>query len=266
MDLILAWLNKVANFGLEKILPCVIIAVIGILAIRILMKLVGAALKRSKLDPGAHKLIRSILRTVLYVLLGLILASKVGVDVTGIVALASVLTLAISLSVQNALSNVIGGFTLLYTKPFGAGDYVEIAGQSGSVREIGLTYTKLATGDNKIVFIPNNAVVAAEIVNYSVSGTRRVDIAVSASYDAPVEKTLEALREAAAVPTALQTPVPFAAVKSFGDSAINYVLRVWCNEPDYWTTLFEVNRNVKAVFDEKGIEMTYPHLNVHLDK
>ena len=264
-DVILTWFGVAGSFALSKVLPAVIIIVAGIFAIRLLMKLVGTALEKSKLEKAAHSLIKSVLQTVLYVLLGLIVASSLGIDVTGIVALASVLTLAISLSVQNALTNLIGGFTLLYTKPFVSGDFVEIAGQSGTVKEVGLTYTKLATADNKIASIPNSAVVATQIINYTTSGTRRVEVTVSASYDSPVEQVLEALKEAAAS-TALAEPAPMAAVQSYGESAIGYVLFVWCKGEDYWTTLFDTNRNVKAVFDAKGIKMTYPHVNVHLDK
>ena len=265
-NIIINFFASLGGFALHTVLPVVIILVVGILAIRLLLKIVSNALEKTKMEKIAHTLIKSALRIVLYLLLGLIVASKLGIDVTGIVALASVLTLAVSLSVQNALTNLIGGFTLLYTKPFTSGDFVEIAGQSGTVKEIGLTYTKLATGDNKIISIPNSAVVAAEIVNYSVSGTRRVDITVSACYSAPVESVLDALQEAAQVPTILDTPAPFAAVKNYGDSAIEYVLQVWCSSPDYWTTLFDINQNIKKVFDEKNISMTYPHLNVHLDK
>ena len=266
MEMIKNWINMAGSFALTKLLPAMIILVIGILVVKLVIKLVDTALDKSNLEKAAHSLIRSIVKTALYVVLLLIVAANLGIDVTGIVALASVLTLAVSLSVQNALTNLIGGFTLLSTKPFVSGDFVEIAGQSGAVKDIGLTYTKLATGDNKIVSIPNSAVVSAQIVNYTVSGSRRVDINVSASYNAPVEAVLEALREAGAVETALPDRAPFAAVKDYGDSAINYVLQVWCSSADYWTTLFTTNRRIKEVFDEKGIEMTYPHLNVHLDK
>lgn len=266
MKMILSWIDMLAGFLVKQALPAVIILVIGILMIRLLLSIVGKALAKSKLEKAAHSLIRSVLRIVLYGLLGLVIASYLGIDVTGVIALASVLTLAVSLSVQNMLTNLIGGFTLLYTKPFVSGDFVEIAGQSGTVREIGLTYTKLSTADNKIVSIPNGAVVAAEIVNYTTSGTRRVEINVSAAYECSVEDVLEALKEAAKLPTVLDTPAPVVAVKSYGDSAINYVLFVWCKGEDYWTTQFEGNRNIKVVFDAKGIQMTYPHLNVHLDK
>ena len=249
-----------------KVLSAVIILVLGILAIRIVMTILKRTLLKSNLEKAAHTLILSLARTVLYVLLGLMTASAAGIDVTGIVALASVLTLAVSLALQNMLGNVIGGFTILYTKPFHSGDFVEIAGQSGVVKEINMTYTMLTTGDNKQVSIPNSAVVAAQIVNYSAEGTRRVDVAVSASYEAPTQKVIDALVLAGTVDNALLDPAPFAAVSSYGDSAISYVLRVWVKTEAYWDVYFQLNQRIKDIFDQQGIEMTYPHLNVHLDK
>ncbi len=260
------WLSVLGAFLAAKVLPAAIIFAVGVLVIRTVMNIVRKTLEKSKLEKAAHSLIKTVIRVVLYGLLALITASKLGLDVTGVVALASVLTLAVSLSVQNALTNVISGFTLLYTKPFSSGEFVEIAGQSGTVQEIGLTYTKLSTPDNKSVAIPNSAVTSAQIVNYSALGTRRVDVAVSASYTAPVQQVLETLRRAGQVPTALEAQPVFAAVDSYGESAINYVLRVWSTADDYWTTLYAVNENIKTMFDENGIAMTYPHINVHLDK
>ena len=260
------WLNVLLSSLISNVLPFVLILVIGVLAIRAIMKIVNGMLEKSKLEKAAHGLIRSLLQSVLYLILGLIAASSLGIDVTGIIALASVLTLAISLSVQNLLTNVIGGFTLLYTKPFKSGDFVDIATESGTVQEINITYTKLITGDNKVIYIPNSAVVAADIVNYSVTGTRRVDITVSASYDAPTEKVITALIEAADVPGTLTDPAPFAAVTAYGDSAIEYTLRMWSSAEDYWDVFFAANQKIRERFEAHGIEMTYPHLNVHLDK
>ena len=248
------------------LLPAVIVLVIGILAIRFVSKLIASALEKTKLEKAAHSLILSVVNVVLYVILGLIVATRLGIDVTSIVALASVLTLAVSLALQNMLSNVIGGFTILSTMPFHSGDYVEIAGQSGTVEEINMTYTKLATPDRKQISIPNSAVVAAQIVNYSASETRRVDVEVSASYDAPVQKVIDALVQAGTVDNVLTDPAPFAAVTAYGESAIQYTLRVWVKNADYWDVYFAVNHKVKKVFDEQEIRMTYPHLNVHLDK
>ena len=250
----------------SKLVQSVLILVIGILAIRVVMKVIRVTLERSRLEKAAHSLITSLASTAMYIVLGLITASTLGIDVSSIVALASVLTLAVSLSVQNILTNVFGGFTLMSTKPFHAGDFVEIAGQSGTVKEIGMTYTKLETPDHKMVSIPNSAVTAAQIVNYTATGVRRVDLTVSASYDSPVEKVLEALAEAANVPTAKADPAPFVAVLEYGESTIVYVLRVWSTADDYWTTYFGVNKKIKEVFDAQGIQMSYPHLNVHIEK
>lgn len=251
---------------LATVFKVVIIAVIGSLLIRIVNRTVQKLLEKSKLEKAAHSLIRTLAKTILYVLLALILASSIGIDVTGIVALASVVTLAVSLALQNMLANVIGGFTLLYTHPFGAGDYVEIAGQSGSVQEVGIAYTRLTTVDNKLVSIPNNAVVSSEIVNYSATGTRRVDMNATASYDADPDKVVAALLEAAKDDRVLADPAPFAGLTGYGESAISYTVRVWVKTEDYWDVYNKINRQVLDTFRENGIEMTYPHLNVHLDK
>ena len=257
-------LTAAGAFTARKALPAVIIAVIGILAVRIIMRILRSASQKSKLEPQLSKLICGVAQPVLFVVLGLIVATCLGIDVTSIVALASVLTLAISLSLQNALGNVFGGFTLLYTKPFTAGDYVEIAGQSGTVKEVGLAYTRLTTPDNKLISIPNSAVVAAEIVNYTVTGTRRLDISVQAAYSARPEDVIEALKAAANIPQALPDPAPFAGLSEYGESSISYVLQVWVSSSDYWPAKFAIQQSLKAIFNERGIEMSYPHINVHM--
>lgn len=266
MNVILSWLSTVTAYLLANILPVVLIFAGGILIIHIVIATVTKLLEKTKLEKAAHSLIRTVIRVTMYILLALIVASKLGIDVTSIVALASVLTLAVSLALQNILANVIGGFTLLSTHPFHSGDFVEIAGQSGTVEEINMTYTMLATPDNKMVSIPNSAVVAAQIVNYSCTGTRRISLEVSASYDAPTQKVIDALLLAGTVDKALLQPAPFAAVEAYGESAIRYVLRVWVKTEDYWDVHYLVNQRVKNIFDEHDIRMTYPHLNVHLDK
>ena len=184
-------LPVMASGVVTKIVYAVILLVIGILAIRIVGKILKKALERSHLERAAHTLITSLVNAVLYILLGLTVASSLGIDVTSIVALASVLTLALSLALQNMVSNIIGGFTLLYTQPFHSGDYVEIAMQAGTVQEINMSYTKLLTPDNKAISIPNSAVVAAQIVNYSAESTRRVDVPVTVSQEVPTQKVID---------------------------------------------------------------------------
>ena len=250
----------------SNVLQAVVALVVGVLAIRVINKLILITLEKSKLEKAAHSLITSLSKAAMYILLGLIVASTLGIDVTSIVALASVLTLALSLALQNMVSNIIGGFTILYTHPFHSGDYVEIAGQGGTVREINMTYTMLSTPDNQLISIPNSAVVAAQITNYSAAETRRVEVVVSASYDAPTQKVIDALVLAGTVDKVLVEPAPMAVVSAYDESAIRYSLRLWVKNADYWDVYFQVNQRVKNIFDEQGITMTYPHLNVHLDK
>lgn len=249
-----------------SLIPAIAIVIVGIVIIKLVNKIVKTTLAKTKLEKAAHSLIISVVNAAMYIILGLIVATKLGIDVTSIVALASVLTLALSLALQNMVANVIGGFTILSTAPFHSGNYVEIAGQSGTVSEINMTYTKLVTPDGRLISIPNSAVVAAQIVNYSSEPIRRCEVVVSASYDSPVQEVIGALCAAGAVDKALTDPSPVAYVTSYGDSAINYSLRIWCNNADYWTVFFAATENVKKIFDERGIVMTYPHLNVHLDK
>lgn len=258
--------EKITDFTLQNLFPAIVVFVIGFLAIMILMKLLNKALNRSKLEKPAATLILSVIRVGLFLLLFLISASSLGIDVSGIIALASVLTLAISLALQDALANVIGGFTLLSTKPFRVGDYVEISGEGGTVLAIGLTYTQLLTPDRKTISIPNRNVIAASVVNYTLEGTRRVDISIQAAYSNDPEQVIAALLQAADTPTAMQEPAPYAALSSYGESTMGYILQIWCKSEDYWTTLHTVNRNIRKVFEQSGIQMTYPHLNVHLDK
>lgn len=263
----LEWLVKFLEGELFRdICSIVLTFVIGMFVIRFVMQVLNKALERSRLEKAAHSLIASLVKVVLYLLLSLSIASSLGIDVTGIVALASVLTLALSLALQNMLANIIGGFTLLYTHPFHSGDYVEIGEQSGTVREINMTYTVLATPDNKVVSIPNSIVVAAQITNYSAADTRRVEVVVSASYDAPTQKVIDALALAGTMDNVLLDPAPRAVITNYGESAIGYSLRVWVKTEDYWDVYFAINQRVKDVFDEQGIAMTYPHLNVHFDK
>ena len=264
-EVFLSWFSGAGSHFLDNTIRAVLTLVVGILLIKAVLRLLKRALEKTRLEKAAYGLILSLTKIGLYLLLGLSLAAGLGIDVTGFVALASVLTLAVSLALQNMLTNVLGGFALLTTHPFHSGDFVDIGDQSGTVTAIDMTYTRLMTPDNKVVCIPNSTVMSATVVNYSAGGIRRAELKISASYDAPTQKVIDALVLAATVDNALLEPAPFAAVESYGDNAIQYILRFWAKTPEYWDVYFQVNQRVKTVFDEQGIQMTYPHLNVHLD-
>ena len=257
--------ENLLNFALYSLLPAIIMLVLGILIIRGIKAVMVRILEKSKLEKAAHSLILSLTSAVLYLLLGLMTASSLGIDVTGIVALASVLTLAVSLSVQNFLTNVIGGFVLLYTQPFRSGDYVEVGLEAGTIMEIGMTYTKLQTPDNKVISIPNATVVAGDIVNYSVTGTRRVDVNIQAAYTADSQMVMEALLEAAKVDKILPDRDPNVVIVGYTETAVQYSVRVWSKTEDYWDILFDINKNVKRIFEERGIQSAFPHLHVFME-
>lgn len=250
----------------QRVLSSLILLLVGMTIIHVLTGFLKKALNRSRLEKAAHNFLLSVCRIALYSLLLLSVAASLDVNITGVIALASTLTLSLSLSLQNILSNVMGGFTVLNTHPFRSGDFVEIGGLSGTVQEISMFYTKLATPDNKVVSIPNSSVVSAQVVNYTISGSRRLDINISASYEAPMDQVLQALLDSVKDAPILQEPAaPFSGVLSYGDSAIGYTLRCWVMTDDYWPVFFAANKRIKEIFDERGLEMTYPHLNVHFD-
>lgn len=259
------WFSGAGAKAISAVGSAALTLVVGLLVIKAVLRLERTALEKTRLEKAAHSLVLSLTKVALYLLLGLSIAGSLGIDVTGVVAMASVLTLAVSLALQNMLTNVLGGFALLTTHPFHSGDYVDIGDLSGTVTSIDMTYTRLVTPDNKMVCIPNSTVIAAQVVNYSANPTRRAQLNIGASYDAPTQKVIDALLEAARLEGVLLDPAPFAAVDSYGDNAINYVLRFWAPTEAYWDLYFAVNKRVKDVFDAQGIEMTYPHVNVHFD-
>lgn len=249
-----------------RILPAIITFIIAYFVLKLVIKLVGNLLDRTPMEKTIVRFIRSSLRIVMWVLISIITASALGIDTTSMVALISVASLAVSLAVQGALSNLAGGVTLLSTHPFRVGDFVEVGGVSGTVQEIGMTYTTLTTADQKEIFVPNSEISSSKIINYTAMTSRRVDLTFTASYDDAVEDVKAALLKAAMLPQVQTEPAPFAAVNNYGDSSIEYVLRVWTTPAEYWNVYYAIVENVKICFDEAGITMTYPHLNVHLDR
>lgn len=252
------------SFSFERILPSLIVLVVGLLLIKLLLRVFDTAMKRSKVEKTALTLLRTCIKFLLLFVLALVLCAMLGIDVTSLVALLSVVSLAISLSVQNALANVVSGFIILATNPFKVGDFVEIGLQSGTVQELGMFHTKVVTPDNRQVDIPNSNITANDIVNYTVLGKRRVDILVTASYDAPPSLVRQALLAAADRPLVLQDPAPVVYLNSYGDSAIEYKLCAWSAAEDYWDNYYGISEAIYDTFKAWAVEMTYPHVNVHV--
>ncbi len=259
--------DNLRDITVSNIFRAVLSIVISLVVIRVLTHVLDRALGRSKLDAPLQTLLRNLLRGVLWVVAAIVVLGCLGIEVTSLVAVLSIVGLAFSLALQNFLSNLAGGMQLLASHPFKLGDFVDAGGCSGTVTEIGIFYTKLITPDNKLVQLPNSTIVSANITNFSFETNRRVELKVSASYDAPPGKVIALLGQMAADhPLVLADPEPAVHVDGYGDNAIGYVMRVWCANADYWTVYFDLMDGMKSAFDRAGVGMTYPHVNVHMVK
>lgn len=257
---------KLSGITLEGVLRFVVLVAVGLLIVKLLLKLTDRALTRLSIDAGIKKFLRSSVRVLLVFILILIVLAYLDIPVTSLVAMLSVAGLALSLAIQNLLSNVAGSLQLLSTKPFTAGDFIEAGGVSGTVQETGIFYTKLNTIDNKVIQIPNSEIAGEKIINFSAEKERRIDLKITASYDAPIKAVKSAILGVLEDhPRTLDQPAPpLVRVNNFGESSIEYIVRVWCANSDYWDVYFDILEGIKAAFDRNGIEMTYNHLNVHM--
>ena len=251
--------------AMTSILRAILIFLICLIAIRIIKILLKKVFSKTKLDKTLEGFILTASNVVLWVLAGIIVATSLGIDTASLVAAVSVVGLALSLAVQNIMANLFSGITLLFTRPFKAGDFISAAGNDGTVESIGLFYTVIKTPDNKLINIPNGDVTAASITNYSTNDTRRIDFNIGVSYECPTDTVKKAFFEAAAQDERiLSDPEPFFALTEFADSCIKYTFRVWCKNEDYWSINFKMNEEIRESFARNGVEMTYNHLNVHI--
>ena len=254
-------------FGItvEQAIRALILTAVCFLVVKTFYHLFQKVLNKSKVEKGLHTFLKSLVKILLYGLAVMIIAQSLGINMTSVVALFSVVTLAISLALQGVFGNIASGIMLLTIKPFRAGDYIEVDTIKGTVVDISLIYSRIRTLNNQLIYVPNSEVVAGKIKNYSALGLLRVDHTFTASYDAPPEKVKAVLAQVvASVPGALQDPKPRISVQEYGNSSIAYACWVWCKSEDYWNVYFDLIEGVKPAFDAAGIEITYDHLNVHI--
>ena len=258
---------KLGDISLGSILSAILIYVVCYVAIKLLCRAFERLLDRSKhIDASLKTFFAGAIKAALWVVAIIIIAGSLGIPVTSLVAVLSVAGVALSLALQGLLSNLFSGITILATRPFKVGDYVQVGGEGGTVKSIGLFYTALDTPDNRVVYAPNGDITSGKIVNYSAEPLRRVIIPVTASYGSATEDVRRAVLAAAAKDERiLSEPAPMAAISSFGSSSVEYTVRVWCKSEDYWDVLFALNENIRESFAEYGVEMSYDHLNVHIE-
>jgi len=263
-----AFVDKINSFlpeGLTivSIVTPILLFLVCLIVMKILLKIVSKILEKSKLNKNLHAIIRSITKILLWFVLIMIVAGSMGINVSSLLAVLSIAGVAVSLSIQDILSNFFSGVVLLGSKPFKIGDFVTIAGQSGTVVETGITHTKLHTLDNQLILVPNSAAASNVITNVTAEDTRRVDFVFSASYDSDPEAVKKALREAADIEQVLKDQPVFVELSKYGESVIEYTVRVWVKTADYWDAYFKIIDRVRTCYEANGVKVSYPHINVH---
>ena len=263
-------INHFADLGLTyglKLIGAIAIFVIGKWIAKAITKSIKKLMERGKVEATLVSFTGSLIYVILMIVVILAALNNLGVNTTSFVAILGAAGLAVGLALQGTLSNVGAAVLLILFRPFKVGDFVEAGGTAGVVEEINMFSTIFKTGDNKIVIVPNGAVIGGTITNYSAKETRRVDWTFGIGYDDDLKlakKTLEEiLTEDERI---LKDPAPFVAVSELADSSVNFVCRVWVKSGDYWGVYFDTIEKVKLIFDEKGISIPYPQMDVHLDK
>ena len=248
-----------------KLLGGIVVLIIGFIIVRWVMKFLTRNDHLSKIEPTIKGFLMKLLKVLLYIIVVLTAANVMGIPLTSFVALMGSAGVAVSLAMQGALSNLVGGMTLLLLKPFKVGDYVKIGETEGTIKSIGTFFTELTTPDNRHISMPNSSLTNTAIVNFSREGTRRLDVNFGVSYDADIDHTVNTLREAVNMTGGiLDNPAPIIKLSECGDSSLVFMIRVWCQGQDYWDVNWGLIENGKRLLDREGIEIPYPQMDVHM--
>lgn len=247
------------------VLEIVAALMLGMAIIRVVMRLARNLLLRSRLENSIASFLLSILNAVLYVILLAVIMSLLNIPLTTFVVVISAAGLAISLALQNSLSNLANGFVIISTKPFKEGDYVQIGDVEGTVKSIKMMNTKIMTSDNKIITVPNSTIVESNVVNYNARDTRRVDMLFGVSYSSDIEEVKRIILGVIAEnPAIMTTPEPFVRLEEQAASSLNFRVKVWTANADYWDVYYDLNERVLEAFRKNGIEVPFNQLDVNI--
>ncbi len=261
-------LSKIFHPLLEK-LPSLIFALaifgLGMLLVKQIMRIIRRTFEHSNMDRIMASFLRSVIKIVLYMLLAVITLSILDVPMDSIVAVIASAGVGVALALKDSLSNLAGGFIILFSKPLKEGDVVEINGSTGKIESISILYTRMVTPDNTTVYIPNGVVASGKIVNFTDKELRRVDLFFGISYHDDIDKARAILiDEVHKAPEALEDPPVEVFVSGHEANAITLRLHVWTKSENYWPLYYRLMENVKKAFDNKGVSIPYPQVDIHI--
>lgn len=248
-----------------KMVGAILVLIIGFKLTKIMIKMLDSSLNKSSLDVSLHSFIKSIVAFALKIVVLITAATTLGIPMTTFIAVISAAGLAIGLALKDSLSNFAGGVLILTFRPFNVGDFIEAQGYMGTVKEIRLLYTYLATVDNRRVVIPNGELANGKIVNYSVEETRRIDLIFGVSYQDDIIKVKALLNQMIMQhPLIMKEPEPLVRITEHAESSINFIIKVWCKKEDYWDIYYDLHEQVKTMFDREGITIPFPQRDIHM--
>lgn len=260
-------MDKLVDFSIhagEKIVVAIIVFIVGKLVIKLISKLLRRILSRKEVDEGVKTFLYSLTNILLTILLVVSVIGALGVNTASFAALLASAGVAIGMALSGNLQNFAGGLIILIFKPYKVGDFIEVQNVSGTVNAIQILNTVIITTDNKVIYVPNGSLSSGTIINYSRMELRRVDFVFGVDYgtDFSYVKTVveELISEDDRI---LDTPAPLIALNELADSSVNVALKVWVKNADYWGVYYDMNKNVYARFNEKGISFPFPQLTVH---
>ena len=262
------FLAKMIDLGISvgsKILLAFVVFLVGRWIVRRLNKLLAKILEKRHVEASLSTFVKSLVNITLTLLLIIVVIGVLGIETSSFIALFASAGVAIGMALSGTLQNFAGGVMILLFKPFKVGDTIEAQGQSGTVREIQIFNTILATPDNKIIIIPNGGLSTGLMKNYSREATRRVDWEFGIAYGDDYTKAKAVIaRLLDADGRVLKDPAYFIALTSLGESSVNIVVRAWVNAGDYWGVYFDMNEKVYKTFAEENLNIPFPQLDVHL--
>ena len=260
-------LQEYAIPWLINIALAVLIFVVGRMVVGLLSRVVRKVLERAKLDAMLVNFISGLVRSVLLALVIIAALDQLGVDTTSLIAVLGAAGLAIGLALKDSLNNFASGVLLILFRPFKTGDFIEAAGVAGAVEKITIFSTVVKTGDNKEVIVPNAAIYGGVITNYSARETRRIDMVFGIGYGDDIRKARDVMRKVIdADERVLKDPEVTIAVSELADSSVNFVVRPWVRTEDYWAVRFDLTERIKLAFDDEGISIPYPQLDLHMER
>lgn len=250
-----------------NIFMALLIFIVGKYIVGIIANLVRTLMIKARIDNILVSFIRSLVKTILLLFVVVASLNQLGLDTTSLIALIGAAGLAIGLSLQSTLQNLAAGVMLIVFRPFKDGDFIEAAGVLGTVEKIQIFNTIMRTADNREIIVPNGSIFGGTITNYSARDTRRVDMVFGIGYGDDIRKAKDIIQNILDSDTrVLKDPAPLIAVAELADSSVNFNVRPWCSSSDYWSVFYDTHENIKIAFDEQGISIPYPQMDVHVDK